>query len=146
MATLAVGSSDSFLLVPGKAPLHGHSARSTSPTALAASTATTAAEGPSATTATTAFVPTPADPQRIPGGDLLALDFDDLAKVLEGSGRAKMVWAALSDGVDPFSEAATEFLTDKTAAVLRENVQGLPWQVSYMQPVECSPHLARVVV
>lgn len=125
MATLAVGSSDSFLL---KAPFYGgqSAARSTSPPA-ARSTAT-AAEGASA-----AFIPTPAARQRVPGGDLLSLDFDELAKVLEGSGRARMVWAALSQGVDPFSQAATEFLTDKTAAVLRENVQGLPWQVSYMQ-------------
>lgn len=46
-----------------------------------------------------------------------------------------MVWAALAQGVDPFSEAATEFLTDKTTAVLRESVHGLPWQVSYMQRI-----------
>lgn len=45
-----------------------------------------------------------------------------------------MVWAALSQGVDPFSEAAaTEFLTDKTAAVLSRNFQGLPWEVSYIR-------------
>lgn len=129
MTTLALGSSDSFLLTPGKAPFDSYgrsAARSTSRPP--ASTATTAAEGASAV-----FTPTPANPQRIPGGELLSLDFDDLAKLLEGSGRAKMVWAALAQGVDPFSEAATEFLTNKTAAVLRENVQGLPWQVSYMQ-------------
>lgn len=136
---MAVGSSDAFLLVPGERPLYGHSAaRSTSPPA--ASTATPAEE------ASAAFIPTPAAPQRITGSDLLSLDFDDLAKVLEGSGRAKMVWAALSQGVDPFSEAATEFLTDKTAAVLTENVQRLPWQVGYSQHLSSSTAVHAFIV
>eukprot|EP00903_Cladosiphon_okamuranus_P009429 g8991.t2 len=50
-----------------------------------------------------------------------------------------MVWAALSQGVDPFSETAIElkFLTEKTAAVLRENVQVLPWQVTTESVSSC---------
>lgn len=81
--------------------------------------------------ASTASYPEQAAPQRIAGGDLLSLGFDELAEVLDGSGRARMVWAALSAGVDPFSEGATtEFLTDKTAAVLREHSEGLPWKVT----------------
>lgn len=133
--TLAVGSSESFLLTPGKAPFnsYGHSA--------ARSTSTTTAEGASAV-----FTPTPANPQRIPGGQLLSLDFDDLANVLEGSGRAKMVWAALSQGVDPFSEAAaTEFLTDKTAAVLSQNFQELPWEVSYIRAASLTSFTSSVL-
>lgn len=80
----------------------------------------------------------PALPQRIPGCELLSLDLDGLGEVLGGSGRARMVWAALADGVDPFCpKDAIEFLTPKTAQLLTDAFAGLPWQV-------CSPPLRGV--
>jgi len=120
LASMTVGSSDAFLL-----PVAGKSLNS-----LVCSTTEAAAPERRRFGASTAY-PEQATPQRIAGGDLLSLGFDELAEVLDGSGRARMVWAALSAGVDPFSkEATTEFLTDKTAAVLREHSEGLPWKVT----------------
>lgn len=127
---MILGSSRSFLLYsPSMAGKSFSAARSTATATTAATTAeAAAAAAASADTAMTAH-PAPAAPQRVPGGDLLCLNFDELAEVLQGSGRAKMVWAALAAGVNPFSEGAGEFLTDKTAAVLNDNVQGLLSQV-----------------
>lgn len=122
MATMILGSSSSFLLyspsVAGKSLSPARSKTTTKAAAAALEAAATAVTHPA-----------PAAPQSIPGGDLLCLDFDELAEVLQGSGRAKMVWAALAAGVNPFSEGAAEFLTDKTARVLKDNVQGLLSQV-----------------
>lgn len=67
---------------------------------------------------------------RITGGELLSLGVDGVSEVLGGLGRAKMVWAAISDGVDPFSsEGLAGFLTDKTSGILHDNVEPFPWQV-----------------
>lgn len=110
-----VSSSESFLLYSSTSGTR--STMAAAPTAVATAVADTA--HPSA----------PA-PKPIPGGDLLSLNFDELSQILGGSGRAKMVWSALSTGVDPFGDAA-EFLTDKTAAVLKDTVERLPWQVWY---------------
>lgn len=68
----------------------------------------------------------------LPVNKLISLDLDEMAEVLEGSGRAKMVWAALADGVDPFTrQAASDYLTLKTAQQLYKSVESpcLPWQV-----------------
>lgn len=68
--------------------------------------------------------------QRIPGGELLSLGLDELGERLGGSGRAKMVWSAIADGVDPFSEkGSVEFLTPRTAQQLKATAERLPWQV-----------------
>lgn len=74
--------------------------------------------------------------QRIPGGELLSLGLDEMAEVLGGSGRARMVWAALANGVDPFSaEGEGEYLSGKTAQVLKDTVQALPWKVRFASRV-----------
>lgn len=88
----------------------------------------------SMTTSTTPTQET-APSTRIAGGELLSLGPDGVAQVLGGSGRAKMVWAAIAEGVDPFSsEGLAEFLTDKTSGILHDNLEGLPWQVRALFP------------
>lgn len=68
--------------------------------------------------------------QRIPGSELLSLGLDELGDMLGGSGRAKMVWSAIANGVDPFSErGSVEFLTPRTAQQLQATTERLPWQV-----------------
>ena len=73
-------------------------------------------------------------PRRSPlsGDELISLGLDEMAEVLGGTGRAKMVWAALAEGVDPFSsQTASDYLTPKTAQQLNEafKCRRLPWQV-----------------
>lgn len=112
MASTLVGSVESFLLYT---PTTTRNVLST-PSMIA-----TASTPPSQETAPNT---------RIPGGELLSLGLDGVAEVLGGVGRAKMVWSAIADGVDPFSsEGLGEFLTDKTSGILHDNVEGLPWQV-----------------
>lgn len=55
-----------------------------------------------------------------------------MSEVLGGSGRAKMVWSALAEGVDPWSEeeGRAQYLTPKTAKVLEDTMERLPWKVS----------------
>ncbi|CBJ49163.1 conserved unknown protein [Ectocarpus siliculosus] len=113
VSAMMVSSSESFLLYSSTAGKC--STMAVAPTAVATAVADTA------------HPPAP-PPKPVPGGDLLSLNFDELSQILGGSGRAKMVWSALSAGVDPFGDAA-EFLTDKTAAVLKDTVERLPWQV-----------------
>ncbi|CAM9108458.1 unnamed protein product [Ascophyllum nodosum] len=55
-----------------------------------------------------------------------------MAEMIGGSGRAKMVWTALAEGIDPFSsQAGSDYLTPKTTERLNKAVEssGLPWQV-----------------
>lgn len=91
---------------------------------------------------TTHLSPPVSAPQhrRVPGGELLSLGVSELSEVLEGSGRAKMVWKALAQGVDPFSsEEAAEFVTPRTAQLLEDAVERLPWEVC---PLRCKQHLS----
>lgn len=68
--------------------------------------------------------------ERLEGSELVSLDPDELARVLGGSGRARMVWDALAAGYDPFShEGSSKFITPKTAETLANSVEQLPWQV-----------------
>ncbi|CAM9371582.1 unnamed protein product [Ectocarpus fasciculatus] len=121
VAAMMVSSSESFLLYSSSSSAGTRSTMAAAPTAAVATAV-----------ADTAHTPAPA-PKPIPGGDLLSLNFDELSQTLGGSGRAKMVWSALSAGVDPFGDAALSagFLTEKTAAVLKDKdtVGRLPWQV-----------------
>ena len=111
MASMLVGSVESFSLYAPTTPRNVFSA-------------------PSMITTTSTPSPETAPNTRIPGGELLSLGLDGAAEVLGGVGRAKMVWAAIADGVDPFSnEGLAGFLTDKTSRILHDNVEGLPWQV-----------------
>lgn len=113
MASTLVASAESFLLY---APTIARNALS-----VPSMTATTSTPPPSQETAQST---------RIPGGELLSLGVEGVAEVLGGLGRAKMVWGAIADGVDPFSsEGLAEFLTDKTSGILHDSVEGLPWQV-----------------
>lgn len=107
--------------------------------ALSRGTSTAGAISPSTSTSTTGShhaIATSTEPtiskQRIPGEKLLSSGLDNIAEVLGGSGRAKMVWSALAEGVDPFSvEATADYLTPKTAELLTAAVEGLPWKVSH---------------
>ncbi|CAM9287914.1 unnamed protein product [Ectocarpus sp. 4 AP-2014] len=121
VSAMMVSSSESFLLYSSTAGTR--STMAAAPTAVATAVADTA------------HPLTPA-PKPVHGGDLLSLNFDELSQILGGSGRAKMVWSALSAGVDPFGDAA-EFLTDKTAAVLKDTVERLPWQVAQESVSSC---------
>lgn len=113
MASTLVASAESFLLY---APAIARNVLS-----VPSMTATTSTPPPSQETAPST---------RIPGGELLSLGVDGVAEVLGGLGRAKMVWGAIADGVDPFSsEGLAGFLTDKTSGILHDSVEGLPWQV-----------------
>ena len=76
-----------------------------------------------------------------------------MADMIGGSGRAKMVWTALAEGIDPFSsQAGSDYLTPKTTERLNKAVEssGLPWQVRLLllslQPSPCRNELADIAV
>ncbi|CAM9684399.1 unnamed protein product [Discosporangium mesarthrocarpum] len=66
----------------------------------------------------------------LPGDRLLSLSLDELAGLLGGTGRAKMVWSALAEGRDPLDfEDGGCFLTEKTAEIVRMRFKDMPWRV-----------------
>lgn len=126
MASTLVGSVKSFLLYPPTISRNVLSVPSMTATAATTSRPPSQATAPNSNT-------------RIPGGELLSLGLDGVAEVLGGLGRAKMVWAAIADGVDPFSsQGLADFLTDKTSGILHDNVEALPWQVGASISSTCS--------
>ncbi|CAM9742305.1 unnamed protein product [Scytosiphon promiscuus] len=126
-----------MLIVSSKSFLSSTSVTRKSPGGVRRRSTTGKTTAATATAASTTY-PAPQAPQGSPRGDLFSLDFPELSEALGGSGRAKMVWAAIAAGVDPLTEdAAAEFLTDKTTAVLRETVEGLPCQVVRQSVSSC---------
>jgi hypothetical protein len=78
-----------------------------------------------------------------PPSTALSLGPEALSTVLEGRGRAKGVWRAFREGLDPFeadpeSELHDARVSGKTRTLLRERTRPFPWRVTSETQSRCA--------